>query len=165
MGNEFGHPEWIDFPREGNGWSYRHARRIWSIASDPELKFHWLLDFDTDMITLFRQHWILGIPPVDLVWEKNDDQVLAFHRGPWLFVFNFNPVQSFTSYGIPLGEGKYHLLLSTDNGRYGGQDRVDESISYYTLPSEINDKQHWLHLYLPARTAFVFKREEIIRRK
>jgi 1,4-alpha-glucan branching enzyme len=165
MGNEFGHPEWIDFPREGNSWSYRHARRLWSISTDPELKFHWLLDFDIAMVTLFRENSIMAIPPVDLVWEKNEDQVLAFHRGPWLFVFNFNPVQSFTGYGIPLGEGKYHLALSTDNGRFGGQDRIDEAIPYYTIPSGNKDKQHWLHLYLPARTALVLKREEIFKMK
>lgn len=62
MGNEFGHPEWIDFPREGNSWSYRHARRIWSIATDPELRFHWLLDFDYDLVGLVRNHRILDIP-------------------------------------------------------------------------------------------------------
>ena len=28
MGNEFGHPEWLDFPREGNGWSYQHCRCV-----------------------------------------------------------------------------------------------------------------------------------------
>lgn len=161
MGNEFGHPEWIDFPREGNNWSYRHARRIWSIATNPELKYHWLLDFDHDMIDLFRKNTILGIPPVDLIWEKNDDLVLAYHRGPWLFVFNFNPVQSFTDYGIPLGAGKYRPALSTDNGRYGGQDRIDETLTYYTLPVAGPDSQHYLRLYLPARTAVVLLREEI----
>jgi 1,4-alpha-glucan branching enzyme len=161
MGNEFGHPEWIDFPREGNNWSYRHARRIWSIATNPELKYHWLLDFDHDMIDLFRKNTILGIPPVDLIWEKNDDLLLAYHRGPWLFVFNFNPVQSFTDYGIPLGAGKYRPALSTDNGRYGGQDRIDENLTYYTLPVAGPDSQHYLRLYLPARTAVVLLREEI----
>ena len=161
MGNEFGHPEWIDFPREGNNWSYRHARRIWSIATNPELKYHWLLDFDYDMTGLFRKERILGIPPVHLVWEKNGDQVLAYHRGPWLFVFNFNPVQSFTDYGIPLGKGKYHVVLSTDNGRYGGQDRIDEALTYYTLDSGEKESQHYLRLYLPARTALVLRREEL----
>ncbi len=160
MGNEFGHPEWIDFPREGNNWSYRHARRLWSIADDPELKYHWLLDFDRDMISLFREHRILSIPQVDLVCEKNDDQVLAFHRGMFLFVFNFNPVHSFTGYGIPLGAGKYRPILSSDNSRYGGQDRIDEAMTYYTLPSAGTGSQHFLMLYLPARTGVVFRREE-----
>ncbi len=161
MGNEFGHPEWIDFPREGNNWSYRHARRIWSIATNPELKYHWLLDFDYDMVQLIRKNQILGIPPVHLVWEKDNDQVLAYHRGQWLFVFNFNSEKSFTDYGIPLGAGKYKVALSSDNGRYGGQDRIDESLTYYTLPAGEKESQHYLRLYLPARTAVVMLREEI----
>jgi 1,4-alpha-glucan branching enzyme len=157
MGNEFGHPEWIDFPREGNGWSYRHARRLWSVATNPELKFHWLLDFDHAMIHLFRKHHILDIQSVDKVWENEPDKVLAYHRGLYLFVFNFNPHQSFTDYGIPLGKGKYKIVLSTDSGRFGGYDRIDEDLAYYTMPLEGPKSQHYLKLYLPARTAVVLK--------
>ncbi len=158
MGNEFGHPEWIDFPREGNGWSYKHARRIWSIANDPELKFHWLYDFDKEMINLINKNKLLTVPSVDLVLENKPDKVLAFHRGLFLFVFNFNPTQSFTDYGIPLGAGKYKVVLNTDSGRFGGNDLVDEQISYYTLPSAGITSQHYLKLYLPARTALVLKK-------
>ncbi len=158
MGNEFGHPEWIDFPREGNNWSYSHARRIWSIAEDPELKFHWLYDFDKEMIQLINENKLLTIPSVDLVYEHKPDKVLAYHRGLFLFVFNFNPTQSFTDYGIPLGAGKYKVVLNTDSGRFGGNDLVDEDISYYTLPGGGIDSQHFLRLYLPARTALVFKK-------
>ncbi len=158
MGNEFGHPEWIDFPREGNGWSYRHCRRIWSISEDPELKFHWLYDFDKEMIQLIRDDKILTIPSVDLVMENKPDKVLAFHRGLFLFVFNFNPAQSFTDYGIPLGAGKYKIVLNTDAGWFGGFDRIDEDISYYTMPSGGITSQHYLRLYLPARTALVLKK-------
>ncbi|NCB07716.1 MAG: 1,4-alpha-glucan-branching enzyme [Bacteroidia bacterium] len=158
MGNEFGHPEWIDFPREGNGWSYHHCRRIWSIAEDPELKFHWLYDFDKEMIQLISEHKLLTIPPVDLVLENKPDKVLAYHRGLFLCVFNFNPTQSFPDYGIPLGPGKYKIVLNTDSGRFGGYDRVDEDISYYTLPSGRLASQHFLKLYLPARTAMVLKK-------
>ena len=165
MGNEFGHPEWIDFPREGNNWSYHHARRIWSIASNPELKFHWLLDFDYLMTGLFRRNYILNIPAVDLVWEKNDDQILAYHRGQYLFVFNFNPVKSFTDYGIPLGAGRYRIILSSDNGRFGGQDRIDEHLTYYTVPASGKGSQHYLRLYLPARTAIMMEREELKKSK
>ncbi len=159
MGNEFGHPEWIDFPREGNGWSYLHARRLWSIATNPQLKFHWLLDFDHAMIQLVRKNHILGYHSVDKVWENNGDKVLAYHRGPYLFVYNFHPVQSFSDYGIPLGDGKYRVVLNTDNGRYGGYDRIDEELTYYTLPHAGPNSQHYLKLYLPARTAVVLKRE------
>lgn len=158
MGNEFGHPEWIDFPREGNGWSYKHCRRIWSISEDPELKFHWLYDFDKEMIQLLTEHNLLTIPSVDLVLENKPDKVMAFHRGLFLFVFNFNPTQSFTDYGIPLGPGKYKIVLNTDSGRFGGNDLVDEDISYYTLPVKGLTSQHYLRLYLPARTALVLKK-------
>lgn len=158
MGNEFGHPEWIDFPRVGNGWSYKHCRRIWSIAEDPELKFHWLYDFDKELIQFINQNKLLTIPSVDFVLENKPDKVLAYHRGLFLFVFNFNPSQSFTDYGIPLGPGKYKVELNTDSGRFGGNDLVDEEIAYYTLPSAGITSQHYLKLYLPARTALVFKK-------
>ncbi|MCG6187423.1 alpha amylase C-terminal domain-containing protein [Maribellus maritimus] len=158
MGNEFGHPEWIDFPREGNGWSYKHCRRIWSIAEDSELKFHWLYDFDKEMIQLISKNKLLTIPEVNMVMENKPDKVFAFHRGLFLFVFNFNPSQSFTDFGIPLGPGKYKIVLNTDSGRFGGNDLVDEDISYYTLPSGGITSQHYLKLYLPARTALVLKK-------
>lgn len=158
MGNEFGHPEWIDFPREGNGWSYKYCRRIWSISENSDLKYHWLYDFDREMIQIMREHKLLTIPSVDLVMENKPDKVLAYHRGLFLFVFNFNPTQSFTDYGIPLGPGKYQVVLNTDSGRFGGHDHVDEDIPYYTLPSSGLTSQHFLKLYLPARTALVFKK-------
>jgi len=161
MGNEFGHPEWIDFPREGNNWSYKHARRLWSIARDPDLKFQWLYDFDKEMISLASSCGWLEIPPINLVVENKPDKVLAFHRGQYLFVFNFNPTQSFTDYGFPLGAGKYRIILSTDSGCYGGYDRADESMAYYTLPSGKAGSQHFLRLYLPSRVALVLKREEL----
>jgi 1,4-alpha-glucan branching enzyme len=161
MGNEFGHPEWIDFPRIGNGWSYKHCRRLWSISENVELKFHWLYDFDKEMIQFIGENKLLTIPTVDFVMENKPDNVLAFHRGLFLFIFNFNPNQSFTDYGIPLGAGKYKVVLNTDSGRFGGQDLVDEEISYYTLPSAGITSQHYLKLYLPARSALVLKKIDI----
>jgi len=165
IGNEFGHPEWIDFPREGNGWSYKHARRIWSISEDPELKFHWLYDFDKEMIGLINKNKLLSISSVDMVLENKPDQVVAYHRGLFLFVFNLNPTQSFTDYGIPLGSGKYKIVLNTDSGRFGGNDLVDENISYYTLPIAGISSQHYLKLYLPARSALVLKKIDIPKAK
>src|SRR5690606_30450711 len=95
MGNEFGHPEWIDFPREGNNWSYKHARRLWSIADNYELRFHWLKDFDRELIQLVRKHRLLEIPEIWKKWENKADQVLIYSRGDLLFVFNFSPNQSY----------------------------------------------------------------------
>jgi 1,4-alpha-glucan branching enzyme len=158
MGNEFGHPEWIDFPREGNGWSYRYCRRLWNISEDPELKFHWLYDFDKEMVHFIKEHKLLSIPSVDLVLENKPDQVLAYHRGLFLCVCNFNPTRSFTDYGIALGPGKYKVVLNTDSGRFGGNDNVDEDLPYYTIPSGNITSQHYLRLYLPARTALVLKK-------
>lgn len=165
MGNEFGHPEWIDFPREGNGWSYKHARRIWSIADNHELKFHWLSDFDRDMIALIREKHLLSIPEIWKIWENKDDQVLVYTRGDLLFAFNFNPFKSFVDYGFPYTPSKFRVLLNTDSGIYGGFDRIDERMTYYTIPTAGSDSQHFLRLYLPARCAVVLEKAELKRIK
>lgn len=160
MGNEFGHPEWIDFPREGNNWSYKHARRLWSLADNEELKYHWLKDFDRDMIHLLNVQNLVNIPEVWKIWEDKADQVLVYLRGDYLFVFNFNPEKSFTDYGIPFSPAKFKVVLNTDSGLYGGFDRIDDRMKYYTLPLNSDLNSHQLKLYLPARSAFVLKREE-----
>ena len=159
MGNEFGHPEWIDFPREGNNWSFKHARRLWSIADNPELRFHWLADFDREMMQWIRRTGLLEIPEVHWRFDNKEDQILAFQRGDYLVVFNFNPVHSFTGYGIPMEASKFKALFDTDEERFGGQGRIDHSMTYYTRPSAGISSQHYLNLYLPARTAMVLKKE------
>ncbi|WP_372773717.1 alpha amylase C-terminal domain-containing protein [Mangrovibacterium sp.] len=159
MGNEFGHPEWIDFPREGNNWSCKHARRLWSISEDPELRFHWLSDFDREMMQWIREARLLDIPEVYNRFNNKGDQILAFQRGDYLLVFNFNPVNSYTGYGIPLEASKYKVLFDTDEQRFGGQGRIDHEMIYYTRPSGGITSQHYLNLYLPARTAMVLKKE------
>ncbi len=158
MGNEFGHPEWIDFPREGNSWSYKYARRQWSLLSNGDLKYQWLGDFDRKMISLFRDNGILQIREIKSVLENNSDQVLVFMRGNYLFVFNFNPVHSFTDYGILVDAGKYEIILSTDDSLFGGFDRVDTKLLYYAIQSGRLSDSFYLKVYLPARTAMVFVR-------
>jgi 1,4-alpha-glucan branching enzyme len=157
MGNEFGHPEWIDFPREGNGWSYQHARRIWSIAENPELRFHWLLDFDRDMINLVKQERLLEEPYVQWITDNTADQVLAFRRKELLFIFNFNPYKSFEGYGIQIHPSKYKIILQTDAHAYGGFNRIDDRMTYYSIPESGLGSTHYLKIYLPARTAIVLK--------
>lgn len=163
MGNEFGHPEWIDFPREGNNWSYKYARRQWKLENDPNLKYHFLSKFDREMLTVFKEYpfFIESFPKLLLSQEK--DQIIAFYRDGLLFVFNFNPFQSFTDYCIHCEPGKYRIVLSTDEGRFGGFDRVDTQQLYYTTSDgTINTfKENSLMLYLPARTGLVFKKYEI----
>jgi 1,4-alpha-glucan branching enzyme len=157
MGNEFGHPEWIDFPREGNGWSYEHARRLWSLADNKELRYHWLSDFDREMISLAKTGKLLEIPEVNWVYDHKGNEVLAFRRGQYLFVFNFNPTQSFVDYRIPSDACPYRIVLDTDNEQFGGQNRIDRKISY--LSHSENGNNHYLMLYLPARTAIVLQKE------
>ena len=161
MGNEFGHPEWIDFPREGNNWSYLHARRSWSLEDNKELKYCWLSDFDREMITLVKKSKLIEIPDVKWVFDHKGNKILAYTRGDYLFVFNFHPNESFVDFGIPLPASKYKIVLNTDDAQFGGQNRIDSSLSYNTVPEGGLYSQHYLLLYLPARTAMVLERQAV----
>ncbi|MCD6202492.1 MAG: alpha amylase C-terminal domain-containing protein [Bacteroidales bacterium] len=160
MGNEFGHPEWIDFPREGNNWSYKYARRQWHLVYDEHLHYCELGDFDRNMIMLLRKEHIYAVLSPFFILAHEADQVVAFSRKDLLFVFNFNPVRSFTDYGIPVGSGHYRIVLNTDAPAYGGHGRIDETLLY---PAVKYGKWHssdpfFIKLYLPARTGLVFRR-------
>ncbi len=160
MGNEWGHPEWIDFPREGNGWSYKYARRLWSLVDNRFLKYQYLNDFDNAMIRLIANVYNFQALPVNKYWEKDSDQVLAFGRGELVFVFNWHPFKSFDSYGILTPPGEYEVVLSTDNPDFGGYGNVDESVKHLTIHDELYSPigVEWLKLYLPARSAMVLRR-------
>lgn len=147
MGNEFGHPEWVDFPREGNDWSYHYACRQWSLLDDKTLKYHYLADFDRVMVKLAK---LLKAEPEN-VTIHDGDHVLAFTRGDFLFAFNFHPEQSFTDYGFSVPDGEYTIIFSTDGKAFGGFVRIDAGMSYPALDGTIK-------LYLPARTAVVLRR-------
>ena len=159
MGNEFGHPEWIDFPREGNGWSYKYARRQWDLVDRGELKYVYLNDFDNAMIHIISGVYNFQALPVVKLWEKDDDQVLAYMRGDLVFVFNFNPSKAFTGYGILAPAGEYDVVLSTDNPKFGGYGNIDETISHLTQndPLFAPSGREWLRLYLPPRSAQVLR--------
>ena len=158
MGNEFGHPEWIDFPREGNNWSYKYAKRQWKLADDEKLRYHFLADFDRDMIKLFLDKNILDNSYCNLYLENRGDQVLAFERKGYLFVFNFNPVKSFTGYGINISPGKFEIVLNTDSLKYGGFGLIDESMVYFAEKSNKLSSPDYLRLYLPSRTGIVLRK-------
>ena len=159
MGNEFGHPEWIDFPREGNNWSYQHARRQWSLLENSKLKYHFLAEFDKAMLSLVgNDHFFLR--PAELFYEDKAQQILAFRRNELVFVFNFNPSQSFVDYGIPTGPGKFRVAFNTDSPQYGGFGLIDETIDYFT-GSILPDRpmvNNYLKIYLPARCGVVFRK-------
>lgn len=160
MGNEFGHPEWIDFPRQGNGWSYKYARRQWSLVDSADLKYQYLNAFDNAMIQLISGVYNFQALPVTKLWEKDDDQILAYSRGDLVFVYNFNPAKSFSDYGILTAPGKYEVVLSSDNPAFGGYDNIDESITHFTIHDDLYSPLgvEWLKLYLPARSAMVLRR-------
>jgi 1,4-alpha-glucan branching enzyme len=153
MGNEFGHPEWIDFPREGNNWSFHYARRQWHLRDEQDLRFHFLADFDRDMLTrIDSTHFTEG--PASLAYIHEDHHVLAFERGGIHFFFNFHPSRSFVDYEIPLPAGKYALLLDTDATAYGGHGRIAPGQTYFTTTGTDADRPMG-QFYLPSRSAFV----------
>lgn len=154
MGNEFGHPEWIDFPREGNGWSYFYARRQWSLIEDQTLKYRYLLEFDKAMVAVAKGEQIFS-SPVQLIFADNNKQVLSFSRAGLIYIFNFTPQVSYTDYKISAPEGEYRIVLDSDNRKFGGFGRNDEELSHFT---QLTGNNHMLSLYLPARSAIVLKR-------
>lgn len=160
MGNEFGHPEWIDFPREGNGWSYKYARRQWNLVDNHNLCYHYLGDFDNQMVHLLRNSVRdLCKFPVQEVWHDDGDQVLAYMRGPLVFVFNFSPNRSYEGYGFRVPEGAYNVVLNTDAHAFGGNGLADDSVCHFTNFDPLLAREHkgWLKLYLPARSAVVLR--------
>jgi len=158
MGNEFGHPEWIDFPREGNAWSYQYARRQWSLAESRDLKYLSLNKFDSAMIHFWRQNPHLATLAPRIIHGNESDQVLAFERGEYLFIFNFNPGNSFSDYGIPCEGADYEFILNTDRKEFSGHERINESIVLESFPLKQSDHEYQLMIYLPNRTAFVLKK-------
>ncbi|HHU99830.1 MAG TPA: alpha amylase C-terminal domain-containing protein [Bacteroidales bacterium] len=163
MGNEFGHPEWIDFPREGNGWSYKYARRQWSLADDELLKYRFLNEFDRAMIETGKRHGLPRLQLTESLLVNNADKIIAFRRGDLVTVMNFNPTISFTGYGIPV-RGKFRIILDTDDPMFGGQGRIDTNQTYFAQPDKGRygvTAMHHLRLYLPARTAVVLLQERV----
>ena len=160
MGNEFGHPEWIDFPREGNGWSHKYARRQWDLVDNMDLKYHFLGDFDREMLELIRSVKNFQSTPIQKVWDNDGDQILAYMRKDLVFVFNFNPTKSFADYGFLVPKGEYEVVLNTDANRFGGFGLADDTIHHFTQfdPLYKKEKKEWLKLYIPARSAVVLKK-------
>lgn len=157
MGNEFGHPEWIDFPNAHNNWSYHYARRQWSLVDNPDLRFRSLADFDREMIILFRDHALLNHANLQLYKEHISDQVLVFGRGGFVFVFNFSPFRSYTGYPVTLPAGEYTVALNTDAMAFGGQGRLDEDMVYRAPTNGHLPAQNNVSLYIPALSGFVLR--------
>ena len=154
MGNEFGHPEWIDFPREGNGWSYHYCRRQWSLADNPALKYEYLLRFEKEMVKKAKSLRLLRSSPKQL-WMDNLAKTLVYQKGQGIFAFNLHPENSYEGYFVPVPEkGKYQVVLATDDFCFGGQGRIHHA-EYETITQ---DGKTGVLLYLPSRTALALKK-------
>ncbi len=157
MGNEFGHPEWIDFPREGNNNSYHHARRQWSLPDTEHLRYKDLQTFDAAMQQLDQRFHILQDRFVEQLVVHDDTRQLVFRRGPLVFAFNFHATESFADLRIPVpDQADYQVVLSTDDQAFGGQGRVDPATQYVWQKQPMYGRDQSLQIYLPARTALVF---------
>ena len=161
MGNEFGHPEWIDFPREGNGWSYKHARRQWSLSKPDYLRYSYLMRFDEAMVSLVKQGNVLDARPVLLVADE-EKKILIFIRKSYIFAFNFNPTASFADYGFAAPAGEYRMVLDSDERKFNGFGRVGPAEHHLTVhvksPNGNQDFEDTMYLYLPSRCALVLKK-------
>lgn len=157
MGNEFGHPEWIDFPREGNDWSYHYCRRQWSLRDAPELRYRFLAEFDRAMLELVARTEALSIGSPRLVYEHVADQVLVFVRGNLVWAFNFSPTRSYPDLAVDVSAGRYAIALDSDAPMFGGFNRVDRSLEYTASAAG------QLRIYLPSRTGLVFELVESVR--
>ena len=186
MGNEFGHPEWIDFPREGNGYSYDHARRLWHLRDDPGLLYKCLGDFDEAMLDLLAQIEHRGngergtgngeretnrqtVKPSNRqtdagtarsMLEDEERKLLVFERGGLFFLFNFHPSESYSNLPVLVPPGKYRGILNTDSEAFGGLGRIEEGQDYPVFDErEGRELVQRVHVYLPSRTALVLERE------
>ncbi|ORX43875.1 1,4-alpha-glucan-branching enzyme GBE1 [Hesseltinella vesiculosa] len=155
-GNEFGHPEWLDFPRDGNGSSFHYARRQWNVLDDHLLRYKYLNEWDKAMqLTEETYGWLHSAQ--GYVSRKHEgDKVIVFERGGVLFVFNFHPTESYVDYRIGTDiAGKYKMVLNTDDRAFLGHGRVDASGEYFTTTGDWDGRAHWLQVYLPSRSAFI----------
>lgn len=158
MGNEFGHPEWIDFPRKDNDWSYKHARRQWSLVDDKNLKYHWLNDFDVAMLDFVKKTKLMSSEQAWLLNADEENKTIVFERNNFIFVFNFGQ-KSLPDYQINVKQsGDYRIVLSTDEKRFGGFENIDENAVF---PSEMVDGEITMKIYNVARTATVYRTDGV----
>jgi len=162
MGNEFGHPEWIDFPRAGNNNSFHYARRRWDLVDNQLLRYAFLNEFDKAMHALEIKYQWLPAEPAYISSKHNGDKIIAAERANLLFVFNFHPTKSFTDYriGTPWA-GMYKIVLDSDETRFGGQGRINHKTEFFTQPQPWNDRANYLQIYSPSRTVLVLSCKDI----
>ena len=155
-GNEFGHPEWLDFPRDGNSNSYWYARRQFNLPDDPLLRYKFLNEFDAQMQKTEEKYGWLHAPQAYISLKNELDKVIVFERAGLVFIFNFHPTESFVDYRVGIETaGTYRVVLQTDSKDVGGFNRIDASTRFFTTPFVWNDRKNFTQVYIPTRTAIV----------
>lgn len=158
MGNEFGHPDWIDFPREGNSWSYKYARRQWSLAENKDLKYDYLYKFDKEMLNFVKACNVLQGDDLLNLWIDESNKILAYRKAGLVFLYNFNPLKSFEDFELPVCEaGKYQVIFDSDEEIFGGQNRISKEIIYEAKPLISKKGKTGITIYSPSRTVLVLK--------
>lgn len=156
IGNEFGHPEWLDFPRAGNNSSYHYARRQWNLVDDELLKYKFLNNWDAAMNHTEEKYGWLHADPGYVSWKHEDDKIIVFERAGLLFIFNFHHSKSFADYKVGLnGEGKFMIVLCSDDSEFGGHNRLDKSVPHFTNKEGYAGRRHSIQVYIPSRTCIV----------
>jgi len=159
IGNEFGHPEWLDFPREGNNDSYMYARRQWNLVDDTLLRYQHLNNFDQSMNLCEEKLQWLDEPDLYVSAKHEDDKVIVFDRAGALFIFNFHWANSYSDYRVGAPKpGKYQIFLDSDAVKYGGHGRLDSNAEYFTTPGEFSGRSCSIQVYIPTRTCLVLSK-------
>ncbi|HWQ71177.1 MAG TPA: alpha-amylase family glycosyl hydrolase [Desulfitobacteriaceae bacterium] len=159
MGNEFGHPEWIDFPREGNGWSFKYCRRQWSLADSKYLRYYDLNLFDSAMIHLVVAGNLMGGGVPQSLCIDQERKIIAFRKKDFLYIFNFHPTESYPDFALPIHEdGCFQVVLDTDEQRFGGQGRICHATRYVTAKLNMNGEFSGIPIYSPSRTAMILQK-------
>ncbi|EIW82082.1 glycoside hydrolase family 13 protein [Coniophora puteana RWD-64-598 SS2] len=155
-GNEFGHPEWLDFPREGNNNSFQYARRQWNVLDDDILRYKYLNEFDAVMNNTEEKYKWLSSPQAYVSLKHEGDKMIVYERAGLLFIFNFHPTKSFTDYRVGVDvAGEYSVIFTSDEKRFGGFDNVSLKTTYKTTAMEWHTRKNWLQVYSPSRTCTV----------
>ncbi|XP_052422465.1 1,4-alpha-glucan-branching enzyme [Carassius gibelio] len=162
MGNEFGHPEWLDFPRKGNNESYYYARRQFNLVDTEHLRYRQLYAFDRDMNLTEDKYGWLAAGQAAVTTLNQTDKVIVFERSNLLFIFNFHPCNSYIDYRVAVEHaGKYKIKLNSDELQYGGHGRLVQDTEFFTEPMPFNGRAQSFRIYIPCRTALILANEDI----
>lgn len=161
IGNEFGHPEWLDFPRVGNGESFHYARRQFNLVDAEYLRYKFLNNWDREMMLLEERTGFLHKGYAYTSWKHDGDKVVVFERGGLVFVINLHPNKSFADYSIGVNNpGRYHIALNSDDEKFGGHSRIDNNTKFHTSDDGYAGRRHRLQVYIPCRSAIVLEKED-----